>query len=82
MTRYSIEFYANIIWFDYFKVKNLVTHLLEPDAIKRWKVDQVVESEWIGMDPRFKILSKAEENALSQAGIEKKSYIDGKDLQL
>ncbi|KAF7273720.1 testis-specific serine/threonine-protein kinase 3-like [Rhynchophorus ferrugineus] len=68
------------------QVKSLVTHLLEPDANKRWKIDQVVESEWIGMDPRFKVLSKAEENALSQAGVERKAYIDGlnkktKDLQ-
>lgn len=58
-------------------MKQLVSHLLEPDTNKRWKIDQIVESDWIALDPRFKVLTKAEENAMAQAIIERKHYLDG-----
>ncbi|KAL1509097.1 hypothetical protein ABEB36_003891 [Hypothenemus hampei] len=58
------------------EVKNLVVHLLEPETNKRWKIDQIVECDWIVLDPRFKVMSKAEENALAQALVDRRQYLD------
>ncbi|KAG5883912.1 hypothetical protein JTB14_032135 [Gonioctena quinquepunctata] len=57
-------------------IKQVVVHLLEPDITKRWKVDQVLSSEWMSMDPRLVQLSSAEESALAQAQVERKAYIN------
>ncbi|XP_023026040.1 testis-specific serine/threonine-protein kinase 3 [Leptinotarsa decemlineata] len=57
-------------------IKQVVIHLLEPDIIKRWKVEQVLSSEWMAMDPRLAQLTTAEEGALAQAQVERKAYID------
>ncbi|XP_066252779.1 testis-specific serine/threonine-protein kinase 3-like [Euwallacea similis] len=59
------------------EVKQLVINLLEPDTNKRWKIDHIVKSDWIGLDSRFNSLTKAEENALSQAFIERRIYLEG-----
>lgn len=48
-------------------VKKLVTNLLEPDPSKRWKMDQVIHSDWIAMDPRLVVLTSAEQTALNNA---------------
>ena len=56
------------------QVKKLVARLLEPDVSKRWKMDQVINSEWIAMDPRLLILTPAEQAALNNAIQEKKKF--------
>ncbi|CAG9765556.1 unnamed protein product [Ceutorhynchus assimilis] len=59
------------------QVKQLVTHLLEPDITKRWNMDRLVQSDWIIMDPRFQVLTKAEETALAQSSVERRTYLEG-----
>lgn len=54
------------------QVKKLVTRLLEPDVSKRWKLDQILHSEWIAMDPRLLVLTPAEQTALNNAMQERK----------
>ncbi|XP_029051476.1 testis-specific serine/threonine-protein kinase 6-like [Osmia bicornis bicornis] len=61
-------------------VKKLVTHLLEPDPHKRWKLTQVINSDWIAMDPRLLVLTPAEQIALNNA-IEEKKKLEGKFIQ-
>lgn len=58
------------------QIKNLITHLMEPDVQKRYKIDQLLGSEWLSMDPRLLQLNQAEEQALTQAQIDRKNYID------
>lgn len=41
--------------------------LLDPDATRRIKVDQILVCEWIGMDPRLLNLNDAEKAAKMQA---------------
>ncbi|XP_012279712.1 testis-specific serine/threonine-protein kinase 1 [Orussus abietinus] len=53
-------------------VKKLVTCLLEPDVGKRWRMDQVLHSDWIAMDPRLMVLTPAEQSALDNAIEERK----------
>lgn len=53
-------------------VKKLVTNLLEPDISKRWKLEQVIHSEWIAMDPRLIVFTTAEQTALNNAIEERK----------
>lgn len=55
-------------------VKKLVNNMLEPDVSKRWRLDQIVQSDWIAMDPRLLVLTPAEQIALSQAIEERKRY--------
>ncbi|CAH1159635.1 unnamed protein product [Phaedon cochleariae] len=57
-------------------IKDLVTRLLEPEANKRWQVNQILSSDWLGMDPRLTQLSPAEETALAQAQVERKNYVE------
>ena len=57
-------------------VKKLIRNLLEPDVNKRWKIDQVIHSEWIAMDPRLTILTLAEQTALNNAVEEKRKNED------
>lgn len=57
-------------------LKSVVSKLLEPDVAKRWKIIQVLKSEWIAMDARLTVLSSVEEQALVQAQQEKKIYIN------
>ena len=54
------------------QVKKLVSHLLEPDVSKRWKLEQIINSEWIAMDPRLLVLTPAEQAALNNAVEERK----------
>ncbi|RZC35391.1 Pkinase, and/or RNA pol L 2 domain containing protein [Asbolus verrucosus] len=58
------------------EVKKLMNHLLEPDVTKRWKIDQVLNSDWFAMDPRLNQLNPAEQAAMMHAQEEKKKYIE------
>nr|CAI5829738.1 unnamed protein product [Callosobruchus analis] len=49
---------------------------MEPDITKRWRVEQIVTSEWMAMDNRLMQMTAAEEMALAHAQQEKQSYID------
>lgn len=55
-------------------VKKLVSSLLEPDVSKRWRWDQIVQSDWIAMDPRLLVLTPAEQSALNNAIEERKKH--------
>lgn len=55
-------------------VKKLVGNLLEPDVSKRWRLDQIVHSDWIAMDPRLLVLTPAEQTALNNAIEERKKH--------
>lgn len=55
-------------------VKKLVTNILEPDVSKRWRLDQIVHSDWIAMDPRLLVLTPAEQTAFNNATEERKRY--------
>ncbi|XP_012144742.1 testis-specific serine/threonine-protein kinase 6 isoform X3 [Megachile rotundata] len=61
-------------------VKKLVTHLLEPNPHKRWKLNQIINSDWIAMDPRLLVLTPAEQIALNNA-IEERKKLEGKFTQ-
>ncbi|XP_031830312.1 testis-specific serine/threonine-protein kinase 3 isoform X2 [Nomia melanderi] len=54
------------------QVKKLVSAILEPDPGKRMKLDQIINSEWIAMDPRLLVLTPAEQAALTNAQEERK----------
>ncbi|XP_022912583.1 testis-specific serine/threonine-protein kinase 3-like [Onthophagus taurus] len=56
------------------QVKKLTACLLEPDINKRYRVDQVLTSEWIAMDPRLLELSSPEQQALQAAQEERKKH--------
>jgi len=56
------------------RVKKLVSSLLEPDVSKRWRLDQIVHSDWIAMDPRLLVLTPAEQIALNTAIEERKRF--------
>ncbi|CAG9830547.1 unnamed protein product [Diabrotica balteata] len=58
------------------QVKSLVVNLLEPDITKRLRLIDILGSDWLGMDPRLKVLTQLEEAALAQAQIDRKKYID------
>ncbi|CAG2063102.1 unnamed protein product [Timema podura] len=49
------------------QVKSLVKKLLEPDVTKRLAVQQILNSEWMAMNPKCLILSKREKSALEKA---------------
>ncbi|XP_011342762.1 testis-specific serine/threonine-protein kinase 1 isoform X2 [Ooceraea biroi] len=55
-------------------VKRLVNSLLEPDVSKRWRLDQIMHSDWIAMDPRLLVLTPAEQTALNGAIEERKRH--------
>ncbi|XP_032673418.1 testis-specific serine/threonine-protein kinase 1-like isoform X2 [Odontomachus brunneus] len=55
-------------------VKKLVSNLLEPEVSKRLRLDQIVQSDWIAMDPRLLVLTPAEQIALNSAVEERKKY--------
>ncbi|XP_076683702.1 testis-specific serine/threonine-protein kinase 6 [Andrena cerasifolii] len=66
-------------------VKRLVSKLLDPDPPKRWKLEQIIKSEWIAMDPRLLVLSIAEQTALNNAIEERRKMeekFSGKDPKL
>ncbi|KAF5297339.1 hypothetical protein FQA39_LY12178 [Lamprigera yunnana] len=54
------------------QLKKLTAHLLEPDTSKRWKVEQVLSSDWLAMDPRLMKLIAAEQTTIQQAQEERK----------
>lgn len=57
-------------------VKKLVNNMLEPDVSKRWRLDQIIHSDWIAMDPRLLVLTPAEQSALNNAIEERKKHED------
>lgn len=63
-------------------MKKLETHLLEPDILRRWRVDQVLNSEWFGMDQRLLELNPAEQAAMRQVQDERRKNMEAKALQL
>ncbi|XP_056641567.1 testis-specific serine/threonine-protein kinase 1-like [Diorhabda sublineata] len=58
------------------QIKSLVVHLLEPEITKRYRIEDILNSDWISMDPRLKMMSQAEEAALAQAQIDRRHYIE------
>lgn len=56
--------------------KSLIMRLLEPDSNKRYNIQEVVDSDWISMDERLRILTPSEDNALKQARLEKKRMLE------
>ncbi|KAF2887670.1 hypothetical protein ILUMI_18502 [Ignelater luminosus] len=58
------------------QVKKLVAHLLEPDITKRWRIEQVLNSDWLAMDPRLMQLNTAEQAAMQHAQEERKKHIE------
>lgn len=58
------------------QVKKLTGHLLEPDIAKRFRVDQVLTSDWMAMDTRLLELNSAEQAALNYAYEQKKKHTD------
>lgn len=56
------------------QVKKLTTCLLEPDVSKRWRVEQILNSDWIAMDARLVDMSPAERVALLHAQELKRKY--------
>ncbi|XP_044255387.1 testis-specific serine/threonine-protein kinase 1-like [Tribolium madens] len=58
------------------EVKRLMSHLLEPDTSKRWKIEQILASDWFAMDPRLAQLNPAEQAAMVHAQEERKKYMD------
>lgn len=64
------------------QVKKLMTHLLEPDVAKRWRVEQILNSDWLAMDPRLMQLNPAEAAAMQQAQEERKKYLDSKKSKM
>ncbi|XP_018332598.1 testis-specific serine/threonine-protein kinase 1 [Agrilus planipennis] len=60
------------------QVKKLTANLLEPDTTKRFVVNQILTSDWLGMDPRLLVLNGAEQAALQSAQEERKKIVDGK----
>lgn len=62
------------------QVKKLMAHLLEPDVAKRWRIEQVLSSEWLAMDPRLMQLNPAEQAALQHAQEERKKHLDSKRM--
>ncbi|XP_066582015.1 testis-specific serine/threonine-protein kinase 3-like [Prorops nasuta] len=53
-------------------VKKLVASLLEPDLIKRARILQILDSDWLAMDPRLKVMAPSERMALESAIEERK----------
>ncbi|KAB0799084.1 hypothetical protein PPYR_06964 [Photinus pyralis] len=60
------------------QVKKLAAHLLEPDIAKRWRVEQILNSDWLAMDPRLTQLNHAERLAMQHAQEERKKYLEGR----
>lgn len=66
-----VVMFFNII-FNLFQVKKIVTNLLEPDISKRWNLNQILNSEWIAMDPRLLGMTPAEKMAVTNAQEERR----------
>ncbi|KAK5643699.1 hypothetical protein RI129_007544 [Pyrocoelia pectoralis] len=60
------------------QVKKLTAHLLEPDIAKRWRIEQVLSSDWLAMDPRLTQLNQAERIAMQHAQEERKKFLEGR----
>ncbi|XP_044730283.1 testis-specific serine/threonine-protein kinase 1-like isoform X2 [Chrysoperla carnea] len=58
------------------EVKKLVTAMLEPDIKRRYRVEQIVTSEWLAMDLRLLKLSQAEQDAISTAEDQQRQRIE------
>ncbi|KAL3267268.1 hypothetical protein HHI36_011401 [Cryptolaemus montrouzieri] len=59
------------------QVKKLMTHILEPDVAKRYRIEQVLSSEWMAMDPRLAQLNPAEQAAMVEAQQGKRKHLEG-----
>ncbi|KAL0105371.1 hypothetical protein PUN28_016791 [Cardiocondyla obscurior] len=55
-------------------VKKFVNNLLEPDVSKRWRLNQIMQNDWIAMDSRLLVLTPAEQTALNNAIEERKKF--------
>ncbi|XP_058065634.1 testis-specific serine/threonine-protein kinase 3-like [Anopheles bellator] len=51
------------------EVKSLVRNLLEPNALVRWTIDEVLVCDWLVQDPRLRSLNAAEFAALAEARV-------------
>ncbi|XP_026463703.1 testis-specific serine/threonine-protein kinase 1-like [Ctenocephalides felis] len=63
------------------QVKKCVINMMEPEPSKRWRIDQVVQSDWIGMDSRLLGLNSAENAALTQAIEERRRMIQEGEMR-
>ncbi|GJQ75059.1 hypothetical protein Trydic_g9674 [Trypoxylus dichotomus] len=59
--------------------KTLVGRLLEPNISSRWDIVKVVNSDWIAMDERLRMLTPSEEAALKQAKAERKKLTGSRE---
>lgn len=59
------------------QVKKLIHHILEPDVTKRFRIEQVLNSDWIAMDPRLAQLNPAEQAAMIEAQQGKRRHLEG-----
>ncbi|KAK6635568.1 hypothetical protein RUM43_007534 [Polyplax serrata] len=54
------------------QAKKLVTLMLEPDVTKRLNMYQILNSDWIAMDPRLMVMTPAERMAVTSAQEERR----------
>lgn len=59
------------------QVKKLIHHILEPDVTKRFRIEQILNSDWIAMDPRLAQLNPAEQAAMIEAQQGKRRHLEG-----
>ncbi|KAL0269719.1 UNVERIFIED_CONTAM: hypothetical protein PYX00_007356 [Menopon gallinae] len=64
------------------QAKRLVILLLEPDVTKRISLIQILNSEWIAMDPRLLVMTPAEKMAVTSAQEERKKIQGRTDSKL
>lgn len=60
------------------QVKRAASHLLDPEVTKRWRVEQILNSDWMSIDPKLLELTPAEKAAIQHAHDQKRKYIEGK----
>lgn len=58
-----------------------MTALLEPDVTKRWSMTQVLNSDWIAMDPRLLVMTPAEKMAVTSAQEERRKIQARQDVK-
>ncbi|CAG9838539.1 unnamed protein product [Diabrotica balteata] len=58
------------------EVKHITKRLLDPDPNSRWKIGQIVDSDWIRMDNRLWEMSPDEQRCLNQARKEFARYVE------
>ncbi|XP_072389988.1 testis-specific serine/threonine-protein kinase 3-like [Diabrotica undecimpunctata] len=58
------------------EVKHITKRLLDPDPNSRWKIGQIVDSDWIRMDNRLWDMTPDEQKCLNQARKEFARYVE------